>query len=130
MAKNNFAQSFVVPKKPTKTTAMDRFSTADRLIHGSQDAANSSDLNAPDTTPPHSAPVTVDLLLRDVPEGEFRNWCVTNSYVPGAVITLPLKAVKRSPFNPRHFYKKESIAELALNLSAQTQQHPIHVTPD
>ena len=32
------------------------------------------------------------------------------------VIELALKAIKPSPFNPRHFYLKSSIAELAVKL--------------
>jgi ParB family chromosome partitioning protein len=46
------------------------------------------------------------------------------------VIDLPLKAIKASPFNPRHFYLKGSIAELAVNLAKQGQQQAIHVIPD
>jgi ParB family chromosome partitioning protein len=45
-------------------------------------------------------------------------------------IELPLKAIKPSPFNPRHFYLKASIAELAVNLAKQGQQQAIHVIPD
>src|SRR5260370_16728815 len=43
---------------------------------------------------------------------------------------MPLKAIKPSPFNPRHFYLKASIAELAVNLAKQGQQQAIHVIPD
>jgi ParB family chromosome partitioning protein len=43
---------------------------------------------------------------------------------------LPLKTIKPSPFNPRHFYLKSSIAELAVNLAKQGQQQAIHVIPD
>jgi ParB family chromosome partitioning protein len=46
------------------------------------------------------------------------------------VIELPLKSIKPSPFNPRHFYLKTSIAELAVNLAKQGQQQAIHVIPD
>lgn len=53
-----------------------------------------------------------------------------NRYVHGQVIELPLKAIKPSPFNPRHFYLKASIAELAVNLAKQGQQQAIHVIPD
>ena len=55
---------------------------------------------------------------------------MANAYQPGQVIELDLKAIKPSPFNPRHFYLKTSIAELAVNLAKQGQQQAIHVIPD
>jgi ParB family transcriptional regulator, chromosome partitioning protein len=61
---------------------------------------------------------------------EYRAWRMQNAYTPGQVIELPLKAIKPSPFNPRHFYLKASIAELAVNLAKQGQQQAIHVIPD
>jgi ParB family chromosome partitioning protein len=57
-------------------------------------------------------------------------WRRTNRYTAGQVIELPLKSIKPSPFNPRHFYLKSSIAELAVNLAKQGQQQAIHVIPD
>lgn len=48
----------------------------------------------------------------------------------GKSLELPLKAIKPSRFNPRHFYLKSSIAELAVNLAKQGQQQAIHVIPD
>ncbi|WP_250466368.1 ParB/RepB/Spo0J family partition protein [Caballeronia sp. GAFFF2] len=61
---------------------------------------------------------------------QFRAWRRANRYTPGQVIELSLKAIKASPFNPRHFYLKASIAELAVNLARQGQQQAIHVIPD
>lgn len=61
---------------------------------------------------------------------QYRSWRIDNRYQPGQVIELPLKAIKPSPFNPRHFYLKSSIAELAVNLAKQGQQQAIHVIPD
>ncbi|KND56766.1 Chromosome (plasmid) partitioning protein ParB [Candidatus Paraburkholderia schumanniana] len=57
-------------------------------------------------------------------------WRRANRYTAGQVIELPLKSIKPSPFNPRHFYLKTSIAELAVNLAKQGQQQAIHVIPD
>lgn len=61
---------------------------------------------------------------------QFRAWRLENRYAPGQIVELPLKAIKPSPFNPRHFYLKSSIAELAVNLAKQGQQQAIHVIPD
>jgi ParB family transcriptional regulator, chromosome partitioning protein len=61
---------------------------------------------------------------------EYRAWRQVHGYSPGQVIELDLKAIKPSPFNPRHFYLKGSIAELAVNLAKQGQQQAIHVIPD
>ena len=60
----------------------------------------------------------------------YRAWRLEHGYRPGQVIELPLKTIKPSPFNPRHFYLKSSIAELAVNLAKQGQQQAIHVIPD
>jgi ParB family chromosome partitioning protein len=60
----------------------------------------------------------------------YKTWRRENQYTPGQFIELPLKAIKASPFNPRHFYLKASIAELAVNLAKQGQQQAIHVIPD
>ncbi|MCW0134285.1 ParB/RepB/Spo0J family partition protein, partial [Burkholderia pseudomallei] len=53
-----------------------------------------------------------------------------NRSAPDQMIVLSLSAIKHSPFNPRHFYLKSSIAELAVNLAKQGQQQAIHVIPD
>ncbi|MDR6447046.1 ParB family chromosome partitioning protein [Paraburkholderia terricola] len=60
----------------------------------------------------------------------YRAWRIEHGYRPGQVIDLALKTIKPSPFNPRHFYLKPSIAELAVNLARQGQQQAIHVIPD
>jgi ParB family transcriptional regulator, chromosome partitioning protein len=60
----------------------------------------------------------------------YRAWRRANRYTAGQVIELQLKSIKASPFNPRHFYLKNSIAELAVNLAKQGQQQAIHVIPD
>ncbi|UDG82632.1 ParB/RepB/Spo0J family partition protein (plasmid) [Candidatus Vallotia cooleyia] len=57
-------------------------------------------------------------------------WRTENKYTPGQIIDLSLKSIKPSPFNPRYFYLKSSISELAVNLSKQGQQQAIHVIPD
>jgi ParB family chromosome partitioning protein len=113
MAKKNFDDAFSVPSS-TKTTAMDKFAIVERVTEGVSAATT----------------VDVTLLLRDVPDGEFRDWCLKHSYVPESVIELPLGDLNPSPFNPRHFYLQESIRELAADLSEQAQQQPIHVSPD
>jgi ParB family transcriptional regulator, chromosome partitioning protein len=61
---------------------------------------------------------------------EYRAWCARNEYTPGSITTLKLSSIKQSPFNPRHFYRKNSLAALALNLSSQGQMTAIQVTPD
>jgi ParB family transcriptional regulator, chromosome partitioning protein len=114
MAKKNFDDAFSVPQS-TKPTAMDKFAVVDRAMTEGVSAA---------------APADVALLLQELPDGEFRDWCVEHNYVLGAVIDLPLGDLNPSPFNPRHFYRQESIRELAADLSEQAQQQPIHVSPD
>lgn len=112
MGKQNFDDAFSVPAS-TKKTAMDRFAVVERVTEGAKDAN-----------------VDVTLVLRDVPEGQFRDWCLTHSYVPESVIELPIADLNASPFNPRHFYQPESIRDFAAQLAEQEQQQAIHVSPD
>nr|WP_225721837.1 ParB/RepB/Spo0J family partition protein [Candidatus Vallotia sp. (ex Adelges kitamiensis)] len=60
----------------------------------------------------------------------YSAWCTEAKYTAEQIILLPLKAIKLSSFNPRYFYLKSSIQSLAINLSKQGQQQPIHVIPD
>jgi ParB family chromosome partitioning protein len=75
-------------------------------------------------------PVPEETPGRENEAAEYRAWRIARGYQPGQIIELPLKDIKPSPFNPRHFYLKTSIAELAVNLAKQGQQQAIHVIPD
>ena len=111
-----------------KRTALDRLNAIDDLVKN----------DAPSPVKP--AAVRPEPVLHAVPSpveaantnesAQYRAWRVANAYQPGQVIELDLKAIKPSPFNPRHFYLKTSIAELAVNLAKQGQQQAIHVIPD
>jgi ParB family chromosome partitioning protein len=128
MKPSQFAKGFKARPDTTsseKRTALDRLNAIDGIVdiqHGSQNAANgrSSAFVAEDQVDAIAGPES----------DEFRAWRRANRYTTGQVIDLPLKAIKPSPFNPRHFYLKASIAELAVNLAKQGQQQAIHVIPD
>ncbi|CAE6961936.1 ParB/RepB/Spo0J family partition protein [Paraburkholderia domus] len=111
--KRNFDDAFAAPQS-SKPTAMDKFAVVDRAM-----AASSP-----------TEVLDVEKLLQDLPDGEFRDWCKAEKYVPESVIELPLKSLKPSPFNPRHFYQADSIRELATAVSERGQQQAIHVSPD
>lgn len=128
MKPSQFAKGFKARPDTTsseKRTALDRLNAIDGIVSNeqvSQPAANGrSSAFTPDQDPDSSAILESD---------EFKTWRRSNRYVTGQVIELPLKAIKPSPFNPRHFYLKASIAELAVNLAKQGQQQAIHVIPD
>jgi ParB family transcriptional regulator, chromosome partitioning protein len=112
-----------------KRTALDRLNAIDGLV---QDASKAKE--APGQSSQPAAEVAApDNTVSDQAENEspeYRTWKVEHGYRPGQIIELPLKAIKPSPFNPRHFYLKSSIAELAVNLAKQGQQQAIHVIPD
>src|ERR1700748_2184697 len=108
-----------------KRTALDRLNAIDGIVdihQVGQAAANgrSSAFAADDQ----------DEVSAGLESDAYRAWRRANRYTAGQVIDLPLKAIKPSPFNPRHFYLKTSIAELAVNLAKQGQQQAIHVIPD
>jgi len=108
-----------------KRTALDRLNAIDGLIQQNRPASPDPDSQA--------APVSTDNPPPDAAEAEspqYHAWRIEQGYHPGQIIEIPLKAIKSSPFNPRHFYLKSSIAELAVNLARQGQQQAIHVIPD
>lgn len=128
MKPSQFAKGFKARPDTTsseKRTALDRLNAIDGIVdiqQVSQSAANGRS----------SAFVAEDQAdaIAGAESDEYRAWRRANRYTAGQVIDLPLKAIKPSPFNPRHFYLKASIAELAVNLAKQGQQQAIHVIPD
>ncbi|SAL73963.1 partitioning protein ParB [Caballeronia terrestris] len=128
MKPSQFAKGFKARPDTTsseKRTALDRLNAIDGIVsndHSNLPAANgrSSAFTDDDKQEATLGPESED----------YKTWRRANRYVPGQIIELPLKAIKPSPFNPRHFYLKASIAELAVNLAKQGQQQAIHVIPD
>jgi ParB family chromosome partitioning protein len=131
MKPSQFAKGFQARPDTTsseKRTALDRLNAIDELVKN--DAKPAAKPASP----------RAEAILHAVPPSheedngnespDYRAWRRANSYEPGQVIELDLKTIKPSPFNPRHFYLKASIAELAVNLAKQGQQQAIHVIPD
>jgi len=133
MKPSQFAKGFQARPDTTsseKRTALDRLNAIDGLV---QDKPKARDVAGRASQPPFE-PV-VEPVLDSAPgaeneSAEYRAWRIEHGYRPGQIIDLPLKDIKPSPFNPRHFYLKTSIAELAVNLAKQGQQQAIHVIPD
>ncbi|NML31426.1 ParB/RepB/Spo0J family partition protein [Paraburkholderia sp. G-4-1-8] len=130
MKPSQFAKGFQARPDTTsseKRTALDRLNAIDGLVQ-----------NEPKTTPPARAiPAVMPSRLQEAETPDsanesaaYRAWRREHGYRPGQVIELALKTIKPSPFNPRYFYVKSSIAELAVNLAKQGQQQAIHVIPD
>ena len=131
MKPSQFAKGFQARPDTTsseKRTALDRLNAIDGLVKNGPKAGEL----AIRTLQPASTPALVEAgpaeTLHESPA--YHAWRIEYGYRPGQVIELPLKAIKASPFNPRHFYLKSSIAELAVNLAKQGQQQAIHVIPD
>ncbi|MDN7182513.1 ParB/RepB/Spo0J family partition protein [Caballeronia sp. SEWSISQ10-4 2] len=128
MKPTQFAKGFKARPDTTsseKRTALDRINAIDEIVN--QEAGNDRQVAG------RSSAYTENEFHDDPAAQEseqFKAWRRNNRYVHGQVIELPLKAIKPSPFNPRHFYLKASIAELAVNLAKQGQQQAIHVIPD
>ncbi|QGZ57843.1 ParB/RepB/Spo0J family partition protein [Paraburkholderia acidiphila] len=137
MKPSQFAKGFQARPDTTsseKRTALDRLNAIDGLV---QDKPKTQEVAGRSSQP---ALVTgfdsaVEPVRDEAPgleneSAEYHAWRVAHGYRPGQIIELPLKDIKPSPFNPRHFYLKTSIAELAVNLAKQGQQQAIHVIPD
>ncbi|WP_213776131.1 ParB/RepB/Spo0J family partition protein [Caballeronia sp. dw_276] len=128
MKPNPFAKGFKARPDTTsseKRTALDRINAIDDIVN--QEAGNDKQVTGRSSG---YADNEIEDDAETLESEEFKTWRRKNRYVNGQVIDLPLKAIKPSPFNPRHFYLKASIAELAVNLAKQGQQQAIHVIPD
>ncbi|MGF6373472.1 ParB/RepB/Spo0J family partition protein [Paraburkholderia sp. 32] len=131
MKPSQFAKGFQARPDTTsseKRTALDRLNAIDGLV--------SNEAKTP-TIAGRPIPAVLPSRLQDAkipdPDNEsaaYRAWRLEHGYRPGQIIELALKTIKPSPFNPRYFYVKSSIAELAVNLAKQGQQQAIHVIPD
>lgn len=128
MKPNPFAKGFKArpdTSSSEKRTALDRINAIDDIVN--QEAGNDKQVTGRSSG---YADNEIEGDAETLESEEFKTWRRKNRYVNGQVIDLPLKAIKPSPFNPRHFYLKASIAELAVNLAKQGQQQAIHVIPD
>jgi ParB family chromosome partitioning protein len=131
MKPSQFAKGFQARPDTTsseKRTALDRLNAIDDLV--TADATPTAKTASTRKEPALHAVAPVTEAINGNESAEYRAWRLVNGYQPGQVIELDLKAIKPSPFNPRHFYLKSSIAELAVNLAKQGQQQAIHVIPD
>jgi ParB family transcriptional regulator, chromosome partitioning protein len=131
MKPSQFAKGFQARPDTTsseKRTALDRLNAIDGLVKNTPKVVEP--MNRP--VQPVALPVIEDVDSVDTSNesAAYRAWRAEHGYRPGQVIDLALKTIKPSPFNPRHFYLKSSIAELAVNLAKQGQQQAIHVIPD
>ena len=132
MKPSQFAKGFQARPDSTsseKRTALDRLNAIDGLV---KNDSKSSEVAARTLVPvmPSQSVAEVDAVDAANESAAYRTWRSEHAYRPGQVIELALKTIKPSPFNPRHFYLKSSIAELAVNLAKQGQQQAIHVIPD
>ena len=131
MKPSQFAKGFQARPDITtseKRTALDRLNAIDGIVKSETPTPAPTKSAKKDIAPLPAAELTLDPSIDE--SAQYRAWRLENRYAPGQVIELPLKAIKHSPFNPRHFYLKSSIAELAVNLAKQGQQQAIHVIPD
>ena len=131
MKPSQFAKGFQARPDTTsseKRTALDRLNAIDGLVTNGSKSSEAAG-RAISAVMPQDAP-HVDAADTAAESAAYRTWRIEHAYRPNQVIELPLKSIKPSPFNPRHFYLKSSIAELAVNLAKQGQQQAIHVIPD
>ncbi|MFM0035380.1 ParB/RepB/Spo0J family partition protein [Paraburkholderia strydomiana] len=131
MKPSQFAKGFQARPDTTsseKRTALDRLNAIDGLVRNSPGSSEAAARPIATVMPP-SAP-EADAVDTANESAAYRAWRIEHGYKPNQVIELALKSIKPSPFNPRHFYLKSSIADLAVNLAKQGQQQAIHVIPD
>jgi len=133
MKPSQFAKGFQARPDTTsseKRTALDRLNAIDGLVKEKPKARDVAGRSSQPPFEPVAEPALDSAPGAENESAEYRAWRIEHGYRPGQIIELPLKDIKPSPFNPRHFYLKASIAELAVNLAKQGQQQAIHVIPD
>ncbi|MBB5418933.1 ParB/RepB/Spo0J family partition protein [Paraburkholderia atlantica] len=131
MKPSQFAKGFQARPDTTsseKRTALDRLNAIDGLVKNESKTPAIAGRPIPGVVP--SRLQDAEIPDPDNESAAYRAWRLEHGYRPGQVIELALKTIKPSPFNPRYFYVKSSIAELAVNLAKQGQQQAIHVIPD
>jgi len=131
MKPSQFAKGFQARPDTTsseKRTALDRLNAIDGLVKNAPQNPTTAGRAIPAVVPPGMQEISAVDTANE--SAAYRAWRLEHGYRPGQVIELALKTIKPSPFNPRHFYLKSSIAELAVNLAKQGQQQAIHVIPD
>ncbi|WP_176061316.1 ParB/RepB/Spo0J family partition protein [Paraburkholderia sp. BCC1876] len=131
MKPSQFAKGFQARPDTTsseKRTALDRLNAIDGLVKNGPKGSEVPSRPMSSVMP--QSVVEADTVDSADESAAYRAWRLEHGYRPGQVIELALKTIKPSPFNPRHFYLKSSIAELAVNLAKQGQQQAIHVIPD
>lgn len=127
MKPSQFAKGFQARPDTTsseKRTALDRLNAIDDMVKTGDVPSRTIQPMTPQDV------AEVDAADTANESAAYRAWRIEHAYRPGQIIELALKTIKPSPFNPRHFYLKSSIAELAVNLAKQGQQQAIHVIPD
>ncbi|HEX7909603.1 MAG TPA: ParB/RepB/Spo0J family partition protein [Paraburkholderia sp.] len=132
MKPSQFAKGFQARPDSTsseKRTALDRLNAIDGLVKNGPKSTEAAARTIAAVLPQQSM-MEADATDAANESAAYRAWRMEHGYRPGQVIELALKTIKPSPFNPRHFYLKSSIAELAVNLAKQGQQQAIHVIPD
>jgi ParB family transcriptional regulator, chromosome partitioning protein len=131
MKPSQFAKGFQARPDTTsseKRTALDRLNAIDGLVKNGSKSNEAAGRAIAAIVPQSERDVDTSDAVNE--SAAYRAWRLEHGYRPSQVIELPLKTIKPSPFNPRHFYLKSSIAELAVNLAKQGQQQAIHVIPD
>ncbi|WNC92997.1 ParB/RepB/Spo0J family partition protein [Paraburkholderia sp. FT54] len=132
MKPSQFAKGFQARPDSTsseKRTALDRLNAIDGLVKNGAATGDVAGRTLAPVVPSHNV-ADIDAVDAANESAAYRIWRIEHGYRPGQVIELALKTIKPSPFNPRYFYLKSSIAELAVNLAKQGQQQAIHVIPD
>ncbi|MDH6151634.1 MULTISPECIES: ParB/RepB/Spo0J family partition protein [Paraburkholderia] len=131
MKPSQFAKGFQArpdTSSSEKRTALDRLNAIDGLVRNEPKTPVIAGRPIPGVLP--SRLQDAEIPDPDNESAAYRAWRLEHGYRPGQIVELALKTIKPSPFNPRHFYVKSSIAELAVNLAKQGQQQAIHVIPD
>ncbi|MFK0380217.1 ParB/RepB/Spo0J family partition protein [Pandoraea sp. NPDC090278] len=122
--RSKMLKSFTAQRVSASPTALDRFANVDQLLKAAEQAEGEGDVTVP------SPVIEYGSVDWDTYSAAYKSYCDATNYLPGKVIELAVGDVVRSPYNPRIFYRKKTLEQLALSLVSMGQRHPIFVVPD
>jgi ParB family transcriptional regulator, chromosome partitioning protein len=105
-----------------------RFATAEKIFLGKDTPSVPTTNEAEDNTASAFTGTLANADAPVVPSALYAQWCRDHQYREGDTIELSIDVVDDNPYNPRRIYREDSIQRLAVNMAAEGQQQPVHVT--
>ena len=105
-----------------------RFATAEKIFLGKDTSIVPDAGDGEDVTASVQTLAVAEAAEPVVRSALYAQWCRNHHYREGDTIELLIELVDDNPYNPRRIYREDSIQRLAVNIAAEGQQQPVHLT--